>query len=49
MPGLPAAEFSMTVRDAEGAPLEPTTVELEGDHLTLHFPSGNRMTFVRRP
>ena len=48
MAGLPAADFSMTVRDAEGALLEPTTVELEGDALTLHFPSGNRMTFRRR-
>ena len=48
MEGLPAADFSMTVRDEEGAVLEPTTIELEGDALTLHFPSGNRMTFRRR-
>ncbi len=48
MEGLAAADFSMTVRDEEGAVLEPTTIELEGDVLTLHFPSGNRMTFRRR-
>ena len=48
MEGLPAADFSMTVRDAEGAVLEPTTIDLDGDQLTLHFPSGNRMTFLRR-
>jgi len=48
MEGLPAADFSMTVRDEEGAVLEPTTIELEGDALALHFPSGNRMTFRRR-
>jgi hypothetical protein len=48
MEGLPAADFSMTVRDEEGAALEPTTIGLDGDALTLHFPSGNRMTFLRR-
>jgi len=48
MEGLPAADFSMTVRDEEGALLEPTTIELDGDALTLRFPSGNRMTFRRR-
>ena len=47
MEGLPAAEISMTVRDEEGTVLEPTRAEIQGDALTLHFPSGNRMTFVR--
>ncbi len=48
MEGLAAADFSMTVRDEEGALLEPTNIEVSGDVLTLHFPSGNRMTFGRR-
>ncbi len=47
MAGLPAADLRMTARDAEGAPTEPTRIEIEGDTLTLHFPSGNHMTFRR--
>ena len=45
MPGLPEAPPRMVARGAEGAPLEPTRVDVVGDVLTLHFPSGNRMTF----
>ncbi len=48
MQGLPAAELRMTSRSAEGAPLEPTDIAIEGEVLTLHFPSGNHMTFRRR-
>jgi hypothetical protein len=48
MTGLPEAELRMVSRPAEGAPLEPTNIEIEGDVLTLHFPSGNRLTFRRR-
>ncbi len=45
MPGLPEAPLRMVARGAEGAPLEPTRVDVVGDVLTLYFPSGNRMTF----
>lgn len=45
LPGLPAAPLRMVTRSAEDAPLEPTRVDVEGAVLTLHFPSGNRMTF----
>lgn len=47
MDGLDAAPLRMIVRDPVDAPLEPTRVDVEGDRLTLFFPSGNRMTFVR--
>ncbi|MDA0329782.1 MAG: hypothetical protein O2958_12340 [Gemmatimonadetes bacterium] len=48
MRGLPAAALRMTSRSPEGAPLEPTEIDVEGDVLTFHFPSGNRMIFRRR-
>ena len=48
MVGLPAAELRMVSRSPEGAPLEPTDIRIDGDLLTLFFPSGNRMTFRRR-
>lgn len=48
MPGLPAAELRMISREPQGAPTEPTDLRIDGDVLTLHFPSGNRMTFRRR-
>ena len=48
MVGLPAAELRMISRSPEGAPLEPTDIRIDGDLLTLFFPSGNRMTFRRR-
>ena len=47
MPGLAEAPLRMVARGAEDAPLEPTRVDVEGDVLTLFFPSGNRMTFQR--
>ncbi len=48
MEGLPAAELTMTARAGEG-PEEPSTIGLDGDQLVIHFPSGNAMTFRRRP
>jgi len=47
MPGLAEAPLRMVARGAEDAPLEPTRVDVAGDILTLFFPSGNRMTFLR--
>ncbi len=46
MAGLPASPLAMTARDGEG-PFEPTGVEVDGDALTLRFPSGNSMSFTR--
>ena len=48
MDGLAAQELSMVSRSPEDAPTEPTRVDVEGDLMTLFFPSGNRMTFRRR-
>jgi hypothetical protein len=48
MEGLPAAELRLVARPPEDAPTEPTRIDVEGDILTLYFPSGNRMTFRRR-
>jgi len=49
MPGLPASGLRMIARGSDDdAPLEPTDLRVEGEVLTLHFPSGNRMTFRRR-
>ncbi len=47
MDGLAEAPLRMVVRDPEDAPLEPTRIGVEEDVLTLYFPSGNRMTFLR--
>lgn len=47
---LAEAPLRMALRSAETASRdhrEPTRAEVEGDALTLHFPSGNSMTFVR--
>lgn len=46
MSGLPASPLAITARDGEG-PFEPTGVEIDGDALTLRFPSGNSMSFTR--
>ncbi len=46
MQGLPASPLRLTAREGDG-PLEPTGLEVAGDILTLHFPSGNRMRFRR--
>jgi len=47
LPGLPDSPLRMTVNQAGKAPLEPCTVTVAGDVLTLAFPSGNAMTFRR--
>jgi hypothetical protein len=47
LPGLPASPLRMTVNERGQAPLEPVTVSVEGDRLTLAFPSGNAMVFRR--
>ena len=47
---LPAAPLAMALRSAAEADRnhrEPCEVAVEGDHLTLFFPSGNAMTFER--
>lgn len=48
MDGLPASPLTLTARAGDG-PLEPTGVELDGDALTLLFPTGNSMSFIRSP
>lgn len=47
MPGLAASPLRMEVRSAGEAAEEPTRFGVEGDRLTLFFPSGNRMVFRR--
>ncbi len=49
MEGLAASELRMTARGGDDAPEEPVRVEVAEARLTLHFPSGNRMSFRRRP
>ena len=45
--GLPASELRMQIRDAADEAVEPCTIELSDERLTIDFPSGNRMTFSR--
>lgn len=45
MEGLEESPLTMVVREAAGAPTEPSTIELIGDRLVIAFPSGNRMEF----
>ncbi len=47
---LPAAPLAMAIRSAAAADRnhrEPCEVSVAGDALTLFFPSGNSMTFLR--
>lgn len=44
--GLEASPFEMRVNRGDPV-VEPSTATVEGDMLTLFFPSGNRMTFQR--
>ncbi len=46
LPGLPESPMRMEV-DRTEAPLEPITVTIDVERLTLSFPSGNAMTFRR--
>lgn len=45
---LADSPLRMEIHDASEADTEPCTIELAGDALTIHFPSGNAMTFRRR-
>jgi len=45
--GLPESPLRMELHDAAGAPTEPSRVELSGDRMTIHFPSGNSLVFRR--
>ena len=47
MEGLPASELRMQIRNAADEAVEPCTIELSEERLTIHFPSGNRMMFWR--
>ena len=47
VPGLPATPLTMRIADGEQAASEPCELELDGDRLTIRFPSGNSMTFLR--
>ncbi len=47
MDGLPASELRMQISDAAGEAVEPCTIELSAERLTIHFPSGNRMMVSR--
>jgi len=40
MAGLPAAELRMVARGPKGAPEEATRLTVQGDDMTLYFPSG---------
>ena len=45
---LPDAPLRMEIHDAADAATEPCTIDLDTENLTIHFPSGNAMTFRRR-
>ena len=45
---LPDSPVRMEIHDAADAAREPCTIDLNGDDLTIYFPSGNSMTFRRR-
>ena len=47
LPGLPESPLRMEVTAATEAAREPTRFEIQGERLTLFFPSGNSMDFRR--
>ena len=47
MEGLEEAPLRMVYRDLENAPEEPANAYVDGDRLTLAFPSGNKLIFTR--
>ena len=49
MKGLPESPLRMTIAGGGDAPEEPCAIHIEKDQLTISFPSGNSMTFHRRP
>ena len=49
LPGLEASQLSMVLhKEGEGTP-EECIYRIEGDRLTIDFPSGNSMQFTRFP
>lgn len=47
MRGLPESPLRMEARSRGTGPMEPSTIDLDGDQLTIFFPSGNSMIFRR--
>lgn len=47
MAGLPESPLRMRVTGPGEAAREDARFEIEGDRLTIRFPSGNRMVFIR--
>lgn len=47
LPGLPASPMRMDVHNPQTAPLEPVTLTVDVERLTIAFPTGNTMTFRR--
>ena len=45
---LAESPLRMEIHDATDADTEPCTIDLNGERLTIYFPSGNTMTFRRR-
>jgi hypothetical protein len=41
------APLRMTVREEADGVAEPCRIEMSGDAMTIHFPSGNRIEFTR--
>lgn len=48
MQSLAASPLRMEIHDTSDAPREPSTIQIDGDQLVIHFPSGNAMEFVRK-
>ena len=46
--GLAESPLRMEIHNAADAATEPCTIAFDDDRLTIHFPSGNAMTFQRR-
>ena len=46
---LSESPLRMEIHEVSEAATEPCTIALDGDALTIYFPSGNAMTFRRRP
>lgn len=51
VPGVPASGPGLSVwtPGSKDTPSEVCKIDLQGDRLTIHFPSGNAMTFRRVP
>lgn len=45
---LAESPLRMEIHDAADAATEPCTIDLDGERLTIYFPSGNAMTFRKR-